>query len=218
MGDTSSRYSLDLDTARSAALDDFIDSLAENLNVGWDDFTGLLVEKTPAKPKNVPHAYVMQPFEVKLQYMGRPWLTIPLEVGHNEIGDADESDIVEAKDLYDIFDYLSLQKPAPVRLMKLEYQIAQKLHGLTEDDSIRAHDLIDLQLIINSANIDYAKTKNIFIRLFDYRHMQKWPAKVVKNNEWENLYLTQAEDLNVLESLDEAIIWANELIKKIDAS
>ena len=48
--------------------------------------------------------------------------------------------------------------------------------------------------------------------------MQKWPAKVVKNDEWENLYLTQAEDLNVLESLDEAIIWANELIKKIDAS
>ena len=72
LGEASSRYSLDLDTVRSIELEKFIDLLEENLRAGWDDFTGHVVEKRPAKPKNVPAAYVMQPFEVKLQYMGRP--------------------------------------------------------------------------------------------------------------------------------------------------
>lgn len=51
-------------------------------------------------------------------------IIIPLEIGHNEIGDADEADIVEPVDLYDIFNELSLKKPGSIRLMKLEHQIA----------------------------------------------------------------------------------------------
>lgn len=218
LGEASSRYSLDLDTARSIELEKFIDLLEENLHQGWDDFTGHVVGKRPAKPKNVPSAYVMQPFEIKLQYMGRPWLTIPLEIGHNEIGDANEADFVEATDLYDIFSQLQLQKPGPVRLMKLEYQIAQKLHGVTEEDSMRAHDLIDLQLIVNASKVDYIKTKEICKRLFNYRGMQQWPPVVKKNKDWDNLYQDQSKRLDVLDSVDDAIVWCNDLIKTIDNS
>lgn len=50
----------------------------------------------PAKPKGVSTQYVMQPFEVKLSYNGKSWITVPLEVGHNEIGDADDPDMLVA--------------------------------------------------------------------------------------------------------------------------
>lgn len=50
-------------------------------------FTGRIVEREPAQPKDVPPEYVMRPFDVKLSYNGKPWCTVPLEVGHNEIGD-----------------------------------------------------------------------------------------------------------------------------------
>lgn len=40
----------------------------------------------------------MQPYDVKLDYLGKPWCTVPLEVGHNEIGDADAADWAELTD------------------------------------------------------------------------------------------------------------------------
>ena len=38
----------------------------------------------------------MQPYDVKLSYLGKSWVTVPLEVGHNEIGTGWESLYAEA--------------------------------------------------------------------------------------------------------------------------
>ena len=40
----------------------------------------------------------MRPFDVRLAYLGKPWCTVPLEVGHDEIGDADAADWVDLED------------------------------------------------------------------------------------------------------------------------
>ena len=40
-----------------------------------------------SKSRGIPFDYVMQPCDVKLKYLGIPWFTVQLEVGHNEIGD-----------------------------------------------------------------------------------------------------------------------------------
>ena len=64
--------------------------------------------------------------------------------------------------------------------MSLEYQIAQKLHGLSESGSNRINDLIDLQLIIKNSNVDLKKINSICKRLFDYRNQQLWPPKIEK--------------------------------------
>jgi hypothetical protein len=39
---------------------------------------------------------------------------------------------------------------------------------------------------------------------------------VRRNEGWETLYKNQAEGLNVLQSVDEAIAWVNELINKVE--
>ena len=101
--------------------------------------------------------------------------------------------------------------------MKLEYQVAQKLHGASERGSKRAHDLIDLQLIASLNAIDLVQTASICRKLFRYRRKQPWPTPIEKNENWDAVYADQKGTLPVLATVDEAIVWANNLIRRIDA-
>ena len=100
--------------------------------------------------------------------------------------------------------------------MKLSFQIAQKLHGATGEKSRRAHDLIDLQLIVNAGDIDYKEVRDACERLFRYRKCQAWPPTVVSAEGWDTIYGTQKLNLPVLETVEEAVEWANELITRIE--
>ena len=61
-GDKSTRFSRDFDTARQKDLESFINDFQNALTIGWNGFTGRIVKKEPAKPKNVPEEYIMQLF------------------------------------------------------------------------------------------------------------------------------------------------------------
>lgn len=84
-GKNATRFSRDLDIARATSLNDYISRLENLLAAGWCGFTGAVVPREPASLKGVPTAYVMRPFEIKLAYNGKSWMTLPFEVGHNEI-------------------------------------------------------------------------------------------------------------------------------------
>ena len=90
-GERATRVTLDLDTAWKIDLDSFLKDLNVKLKAGWNGFDGLVVVQRQASPKGIPFDYVMQPCDVKLNYRGVPWYTVKLEIGHNEIGDADFS-------------------------------------------------------------------------------------------------------------------------------
>jgi len=217
-GDLATRVTLDLDTAWSTDLDSFLKDLDSKLKLGWSGFDGIVVVRRQSAPGGVPFDYVMQPCDVKLNYKGAPWYTVKLEIGHNEIGDADEAESVSPpNEVADLFSYLCLPSPGDIPAMRLEFQIAQKLHGCSAPNSKRAHDLIDLQLILSRAEIDWPKTAEICRRLFAYRRVHDWPPKVEKGAGWESIYNAQRLDLPVLPTVDAAIAWANELIAKIDA-
>lgn len=216
-GEDMSRATLDLDTAWRTGLDEFLRDLKSRLASGWCGFTGEVVVSRPASPRGVPFEYVMQPCDVKLSYLGRPWYTVQLEVGHNEIGDADVCDMVEVPGvLAELFEFLVIPRPSPIPAMKLECQIAQKLHGASAPNSKRAHDLIDLQLIMANGDIDMALASELCRKLFKYRRGQEWPPEIVKGETWETTYDGQRRNLPVLPAVDEAVAWANELIAKID--
>ena len=83
-------------------------------------------------------------------------------------------------------------------------------------NSKRAHDLIDLQLVLAHEDIDFEKTADICRRLFAYRKVHAWPPRVEQGETWEEVYRAQSLDLDVLPTVDEAIAWANDLIAKID--
>lgn len=218
-GDEAMRVTRDLDTSYRTDLDSFLKSLGVRLAEGWNGFTGHVEILKQATPRGVPFDYIMQPCEVHLNYLGNPWRTVDLEIGHNEIGDADAFDLVDIpKKLADLVEFLAIPPLGKIPLMRLEYQVAQKLHGATEPKSKRAHDLIDLQLILASTEIYFALTAQLCRKLFKYRRRQAWPAQIAKNENWDAIYDNQKMNLPVLGSLDDAIVWANDLIARIDAA
>lgn len=217
-GKDATRFSRDLDAARASSLDEYISRLEESLASGWSGFTGVVVPREPAAPKGVPAAYVMRPFEVKLAYNGKSWMTLPLEVGHNEIGDADDPDMVTSPEAAAMLAELGFPGPGPVPCMRLEHQIAQKIHAASSPGSERVHDLIDLQIAVKNGDVDYPATRRTCIRLFNYRQSQTWPPRIVKGEGWEELYAAQADGLDVLPTVEEALDWVNGLIEMIYAS
>ena len=211
------RSTTDLDAVSAVDRESFESSFAKALADGWEGFGGKLILGRQASPKDVPFEYVMQPYKVKLTYLGSPWITVRLEVGHDEIGDASFFDLGLSRDVESMFAAVGLAFPGPVRLLWLPYQIAQKLHGLSSLGSKRAHDLIDLQVIVANSEIDFAETKRVCERLFAYRKMQAWPPTIIAGDCWNTLYDAQSEGLSVLPTVLEAVEWANALIARIAA-
>lgn len=218
LGDGATRFTTDLDVARASAIDDFSEQLAGSLAAGWEGFTGALVEERLAHPKGAPSQYVMQPFSVKLSYNGKPWMTVDLEVGHNEIGDADEPDFVSSEDANAVLENLGFPPLGPIPVMALRHQIAQKLHAVSAPSSMRAHDLIDLQLLDKAYEGDYSDVRETCMRLFAYRKMQAWPPTIAGGAEWETAYADQLPSGELISEVGDAIAWANSLIGRIDAA
>ena len=163
-GNAATQYTTNLDAARLSDTEKYLCDLQENLKIGWDGFAGRLITKEPAAPVNVPTEYIMHPFEIKLSYMGKAWVTVVLEVGHNEIGDADVPDLVIPEEASTLLHELGFPSLKHVPLMQLSHQIAQKLHALSAPGSDRIHDLVDLQIIIDSSEtLNYKEIRYILV-------------------------------------------------------
>ena len=214
-GEENTRYTTDLDTATATDPAAYAAQLNSRLRSGWEGFSGRVVEKDPASPDGIPEQYVMQPYDVKLDYLGKPWCTVPLEVGHNEIGDADAPDWAELADAGELFEAMGFPAPGRAPLMPLDHQIAQKLHAVSGPGD-RARDLIDLQLIDARAEVDLTAARAACRRLFSYRQAQTWPPAIAKRKGWDEMYAALAEGLPVLQDVDEAIRWANEFVARIE--
>lgn len=218
-GEKATRVTKDLDTAWSIDLDSFLKGIGQKLRQGWCGFTGEVVVLKQSTPRGVPFDYIMQPCAVHLYYLGTPWRNVDMEIGHNEIGDADAFDVIPVpSEIAALVEYLCFPALGDVRVMKLEYQVAQKLHGVSERGSKRAHDLIDLQLIASQTAIDLVLTAAICRQLFRYRRKQPWPSTITKNENWDAIYANQKGRLPVLPTVDEAVAWANGLIGRINAA
>ena len=220
-GSSFTRNTIDFDTTRRGDLDAFLTEFKKSLEAGWNGFSGQLIILPQASPKGVPFDYVMQPIDLKLLYKGQAWCTVNLEISHDEANATDEYDMIPApKDVLDAFRSLGFPSPKPIALITLEHQIAQKLHGASglSEHNQRAHDLIDLQVIIQNEDIDLKKVRSICRHLFAQRKMQPWPTLITVKDRWAEIYNAQKLDLKVLEKVEDAVIWANVLIAKIDAA
>lgn len=223
LGDAQTRFSRDLDAARPAGmtLESYLDRLDENLAAGWHGFRGAVrVGRAARAPAAVPAEYVMQPFKVALAFKGSAWLTIDLEVGHDEVDSTMEPEVVISRDVIDLFASVGLHPPSPIPMLPIAHQIAQKLHTCTwvgdGTGNDRAHDLVDLQVIVRQEQPDLTLAGSVAARLFASRRAQAWKPVVVAygsddpTRDWARLYEAAAEGLDVLPTVEEAVRWANE--------
>lgn len=214
-GRAESRFTQDLDAARVHPLGDFLDGFETSLNQGWAGFTGRVVDRQPPRPPDIPPAYVMQPFDVKLDYLGRSWRTVKFELGHNEIDDAVEPELRIAADLVELFTDLGLPAPGPISVMRSDHQVAQKLHAVSEPGSERVRDLVDLQLLEKGEQLDLTQIKATCLRLFDYRRGHAWPPTIEVDAEWADLYEAAMEGVDVLPDVEAAVAWVNVFVGRI---
>lgn len=217
-GDSITRETPDLDTAFRGDREAFLDELSGRLRDGWGGFAGSAIAgelRAPAELRNrIGDSYIMQPVRVKLSYKGRDFMSVELEVGHDEL-EATTNEPVEtvmSDEVLEVFAELGLLEPAPVRVLPLHHQISQKLHACTEPESNRAHDLVDLQLLIPDADVQLVS--ETAQRLFRFRNHHTWPPELEAGPDWQGLYNEAAADLDVL-PLDEAVDWVNDYIHQL---
>ncbi len=141
-----------------------------------------------------------------------------LELGHNEIGDADDPVYHLADDIAQLFADAGLPDPAPIPLMRADHQNAQKLHACTDPGNERAHDLVDLQLLVAAEELDLVQVRATSVRLFNYRQAQPWPPTVVATPTWSGIYDEAATGLEVRANVAAAVDWANDFVSRIDAA
>ena len=205
--------------ASFVTLDDYLNDLGDKLAEGWAGFTGTVSEIDAPEPEGVPEDYVMRPFDIRLAYRSQHWLTVRFELGHDEIGSTKVRDLRIAADIVEMFDILGLDSPRPLPLLSVPHQVAQKLHACTAVNpktsrNDRAHDLVDLQLLDQEEIIDMSEVAAIATRLFTARRTHPWPPTVVAYEEWDTIYATAAEGLDVLDNVTAAVDWANDLIAR----
>lgn len=213
------RMTPDFDTARRLAEEDFEREFEKTLQQGWSGFTGTLTKKYKSKIDGLPDHYVTPRYSVKIFFKGENWKSRKFELAHNELGGADLPDYFLSDDLALEFTAIGLERPDAVPLLRVENQIAQKLHAVSYPGSPRAHDLIDLQILEANEDIDYSTLRDLCIRTFSYRGEHEWPPTVVKGDEnWSARYEQARSELGeavTVLKLDDAVEWCNKFIQRV---
>jgi hypothetical protein len=221
LGPGASRFSPGFDLMRPADVeaDAFIAELGSRVDEGWSVFSGSLQVFPPAELPEGSVDYPMQSLRIRLSYKGRHWLTVPVRLGHDEIGSAAAPQPRLSRELARLFVSLGLEAPQPVPLLATAHEVARKLQAVTALNprtgrNARARDLVDLQLLEREQPIDMAEVDRIADRLFAARNDRSWPPTVVAHEGWQHAYADAAEGLEVIAELADAIEWANTLIAR----
>ena len=190
---------------------DILEVLQDALDEPYLDFAFRLtdsrpIERTPA-----------QRMSVKMTYRGKSWATLQLEASGPEAG-SDETEQIGAFSLTQ----LGLDGPDEVACQSLRYQIATKLHAVTErfDDreNDRFRDLIDL-LLLRDLEPDLTPLAEACRDVFTSRGKQPWPPRLTVEPSWPDEYRALAFDLDfAVGDVTEAATLVQELIDQIAAT
>jgi Domain of unknown function (DUF1814). len=155
---------------------------------------------------------------VQVGFAGRDWQTLQVEVARPE---AAETELVAVA--IGIADF-KLDGPEQVACISLRYQIAQKIHAVTEQPSGRANlrywDLIDLILLSEMLGDDLVEVREACVETFAGRNLHGWPPELVVPEDWREPYAMTAKELetNLPGDVDAAAKEVRAFIAAIDGA
>jgi hypothetical protein len=156
--------------------------------------------------------------EVHLSFGGREWQTLQLEIAKPE---DDEIELVPVA--VGISDF-GLDGPEQVACLSLRYQIAQKLHAVSERPpdrmNLRFWDLIDLILLEELLGDDLVEVRDAAASSFLARGTHAWPPELVIPEEWHEPYARAAAETDAAlpATVEEAADRVRALIARIAAT
>lgn len=154
---------------------------------------------------------------IKLVYGNKGWMTVDLELsvaGSNPM----DIELIPAISVQDF----QLDGPEHVATLSLRYQIAQKLHAVTETFAVgenrRVRDVLDLVLLWELVP-DLALVREACVAVFAERATAAWPPELRTYDSWPDAYAQLAADLAVpAPSFDEAIELVRQFIDDINSA
>lgn len=226
-----SRTTKDLDGLVLGDLDEFIAELDDSLQEPWGVMS---LERGPIEVISVPHKLVSPyRFDMKVSLNGVIWRTIQVEVSTDATAASQEWDVITAPSL----SAFGLSGPETFSALELRYQIAQKLHAVSDPHNPPAHtnerarDVIDLLLlkeaIESTGHPSLGEIHDALIDVFEVRAREALatqsqarylPVTVVAHHHWQASYDSAAQSANVELPLHIAVSQVNEWIQEITQS
>ena len=158
-----------------------------------------------------------QRLDVKLLFQGRSWGTLRLEVAGPD-SPATDGEPVPAISI----DEFGIAGPKTIPCLSLRYQVAQKLHAVTERfpdrDNERFWDLVDL-IICGDLIERMDEVKEVCLDVFAARATHSWPPDLLLPEGWAEPYTALAEAMEFpIADVGEAAVEVRQLIAAIDAA
>ena len=154
---------------------------------------------------------------VKLLFRGRSWGALKLEVASpdSRVTDSEEVEAIP-------IDEFGIDGPQMIRCLSLRYQIAQKLHAVTQrfekSENDRFRDLIDL-IICRDLVVDLAEVHEACVDTFGARGLHVWPPTLEVPDAWAEPYAALAEEMDFpVTDAGDAAAQVREFISTIDAA
>lgn len=154
---------------------------------------------------------------IKLAYGGKGWMTVDLELSVATSSPAD-IELIPAISVQDF----QLDGPEHVATLSLRYQIAQKLHAVTETfpegENRRVRDILDL-VLLRDLLVDLAPVREACTAVFTERATTEWPPDLRIYDSWPDAYAHLASDLAVpAPTFDDAIELVRRFIADVDSA
>lgn len=239
-GERGTRATSDLDVSTRARGEEFEQAFRARLAEGWGTvppskgeqrrncdapervaFTATVRAVKAHDPGLARPEYVMHPYRVSIAFLGNAWGGLDVEVSDPEIDPHAHTRREIDGELVRFGARFGFGDVQPVELVGLEYQIAQKLHAVTDPMYVRAHDLVDLQLLWN-AGPDLPILHRLCVRTFDWRCQQVWPPLPLRPMDgWALAYEDARAETEVdgqtpvLPSIAEARVWLSQIIDAV---
>ncbi|HEX4670503.1 MAG TPA: nucleotidyl transferase AbiEii/AbiGii toxin family protein [Solirubrobacterales bacterium] len=186
------RTTKDLDTVFRGQFGEWLDALDDALAGDIDELSF-----SRSEPADIPGAGAFR-VDVAIDFKGRRWGQVQLEVAPAEAEAVLDVDEVEAFDI----GQFGLPSPGRIKVVSLPYLIAQKLHACTEPpmdgrENQRVHDLIDLLLARDLLEQgDLERVREACIAIFAGRATHEWPPELVVFPRWRETFAKLATEEN----------------------
>ncbi|WP_029089473.1 nucleotidyl transferase AbiEii/AbiGii toxin family protein [Brevibacterium album] len=225
------RATKDVDGVIRGDMDNFLRKLEDVLDEPWGPLT---LRRGEVEDIAVPsRTTTPRRFDILLEIRGVTWRRVQFEVSPDEAGIGEEHESIEPPPLSGF----GLPDPDVLTGITLRYQIAQKLHAVSDPHTPpyavndRARDVIDLlllrDLIATTGSPALPEVRDASMAVFEARAAEaselgrtarKWPPTVTALSHWDSDFAQAAAGSSVTLPLSDAVTDLNAWIAEIDAS